>query len=114
MNALATRLKQRKNRIRAKISGTAERPRLSVHVGSTTMFLQLIDDVAGKTLASLHSKKAGVSKVNIESATKMAEAFAAEVKKAGVTNLVFDRNGRQYHGKVKAIADALRAADISL
>lgn len=114
MNSSVNRLKQRKNRIRAKITGTAERPRLTVHIGSTTMFLQLIDDTAGKTLASIHSKKAGLSKVNMEAATKLATAFVADIKKAGVSGLVFDRNGRKYHGKVKAIAEALRAADLSL
>lgn len=114
MNTSAARLNQRKNRIRAKISGTGARPRLTVHIGSTTMYLQLIDDTAGKTLAAMHSKTAGLSKVNVESATKLATAFAADIKKAGVSTLVFDRNGRKYHGKVKAIAEALRAADISL
>ncbi|PIV90064.1 50S ribosomal protein L18 [Candidatus Gracilibacteria bacterium CG17_big_fil_post_rev_8_21_14_2_50_48_13] len=114
MNASATRLKQRKNRIRAKVSGTSERPRLSVNIGGTTIFLQLIDDTAGKTLASLHSKKAGISSVNMESAAKMATTFADQIKKAGVSTLVFDRRGRKYHGKVKAIAEALRAADITL
>lgn len=78
------------------------------------MFLQLIDDSAGKTLASLHSKKAGISKINMESAATFAAAFADMVKKAGISTLVFDRNGRKYHGKVKAIAEALRAADIQL
>lgn len=109
-----TAIRQRKNRIRAKISGTSERPRLTVHIGGTTMYLQLIDDNAGKTIAAMHSKKAGISKVNIESASKLATAFAADIKKAGISALVFDRNGRKYHGKVKAIAEALRAADLSL
>ena len=114
MNSSATRLKQRKNRIRAKVSGSVERPRLTVHIGSTTMYLQLIDDTAGKTIAAIHSKTAGIAKVNVESAGKLATAFAADIKKAGVKTLVFDRNGRKYHGKVKAIADALRAAEIVL
>lgn len=114
MNASATRLKQRKTRIRAKVNGTKERPRLTVHIGSTTMYLQLIDDTAGKTVVALHSKKAGLSKVNIDAATKLANSFAADIKKAGFNTVVFDRNGRRYHGKVKAIAEALRAADIVL
>lgn len=78
------------------------------------MYLQLIDDTASKTLTALHTKTAGITSINIESATKLATAFAEAVKKLGIKAVVFDRNGRKYHGRVKAIAEAVRAADIAL
>ena len=98
----------RKRRIRAKVSGTAECPRLTVFCSLTRVSVQLIDDVAGKTLASVTSSKGK----NIPAATKVGEAIAAKAKDLKITAIVFDRNGRKYHGRIKALADAARAAGL--
>jgi len=102
---------QRKRRIRAKISGCSAKPRVSVFRSNRYISAQAIDDVAGNTLAAISSKALGLS-ANIESATKVGEAFAAKLKDAGLTEITFDRNGYQYHGVVKAFAEALRANEI--
>lgn len=100
---------RRKKRIRAKIFGTAEKPRLTVFLSLSKVYAQLIDDVTQKTLASAASKKGK----NMKEATKVGEDIAAKAKALKITTLVFDRNGRKYHGRVKALADAVRAAGIS-
>ena len=109
-NKVATRLK-RKRRIRAKISGCATLPRVSVFRSNRYLSVQAIDDATATTLASLHSKVTG-HKANKEGAAALGEAFAAELKKAKVSEIVFDRNGYQYHGVVAAFGDALRANEI--
>ena len=107
---LATRLK-RKRRIRAKISGCATTPRVSVFRSNRYLSVQAIDDATATTLVSLHSKVTG-HKANKEGAAALGEAFAAKLKKANITEIVFDRNGYQYHGVVAAFGDALRANEI--
>lgn len=92
--------KRRKNRIRARISGTAQRPRLSVYRSIRCFSAQLIDDENGKTIASAFVKEG-----NIDGAKKVAELLAQQHK--GVC--VFDRNGYSYHGRVKAFADSARS-----
>ena len=98
----------RHKRIRARISGTAECPRLSVYRSNTFIYAQLIDDVAGKTLASAHD-------TDIKKGTKIdhARAVGAEIAKkaisAGVTKCVFDRGGFIYTGRIAVLADAARA-----
>ena len=109
-NKVATRLK-RKRRIRAKISGCATLPRVSVFRSNRYLSVQAIDDATATTIASLHSKVTG-HKANKEGAAALGEAFAAELKKAKVSQIVFDRNGYQYHGVVAAFGDALRANEI--
>ena len=109
-NKVATRLK-RKRRIRAKISGCATLPRVSVFRSNRYLSVQAIDDATATTIASLHSKVTG-HKANKEGAAALGEAFAAELKKAKVSEIVFDRNGYQYHGVVAAFGDALRANEI--
>jgi large subunit ribosomal protein L18 len=100
---------QRKNRIRAKIFGTAERPRLTVYCSLTKVSAQLIDDVQSKTLAAAASKS---GKKTVKDAASVGEAIAAAAKKLSITSLVFDRNGRKYHGRVKALAEAVRASGL--
>lgn len=99
----------RKNRIRSVVSGTPERPRLSVFVSSRHISAQLIDDTAHKTLAAVSTvgQKAATGTLSEKAAWVGAE-IAGKAKTAKVTKVVFDRGGRQYHGRVKALADAAR------
>ena len=96
----------RKNRVRAKIGGTAERPRLSVYVSNKNVTAQLIDDINGKTLAYADSKKIQGSLT--DKAVKVGEAIAEAAKKAKIDTVVFDRGGRQYAGRLHALANAAR------
>jgi len=102
---------QRKRRIRAKISGCAAKPRLSVFRSNRFLSAQAIDDMAGSTLAAVHSKVLGV-KPNKEGAAAVGAAFAKSLKEAGISEVTFDRNGYVYHGVVAAFAEALRANEI--
>lgn len=96
----------RKNRVRAKIGGTAERPRLSVFVSNKNITAQLIDDVNGKTLAYADSRKMQGSMT--EKAAKVGETIAEAAQKAKIETVVFDRGGRQYAGRLHALANAAR------
>lgn len=98
---------RRKVRIRARVTGTAERPRLSVHRSLKQLTAQIIDDAAGKTLAAVSTREAK-AKVNIDGAKKAGELLAKKAKDAGITSVVFDRNAYKYHGRVKAFADGAR------
>ncbi|WP_329904549.1 50S ribosomal protein L18 [Porphyromonas pogonae] len=98
-----------KTRVRGKISGTAERPRLSVFRSNKQIYAQVIDDITGTTLASASSLKldaAGSNKKEI--AAKVGAEVAKAAQAAGVTTVVFDRNGYLYHGRIKELADAAR------
>lgn len=97
----------RKRRIRARIRGTSECPRLTVYRSLTQITAQVIDDGAGRTIASVSSRQAKAGK-NIEAAKKVGEMIAAKAKEAGVSAVIFDRNAYRYHGRVKALADAAR------
>ena len=104
---------RRHARVRKHISGTADRPRLSVFRSLTGVYAQVIDDAAGKTLASassidkeLRGKMKGLKKV--EQARLVGEAIAERAKATGITSVVFDRGGFRYTGRVKALADAAR------
>jgi len=98
-----------KNSIRTKVSGTADKPRLSVFRSNTSLYLQIIDDKKGVTLVSASSKEVGaVKNVNTETAKKTGLLLAEKAKSVGVSSVVFDRNGYLYHGKVKAVADGAR------
>jgi large subunit ribosomal protein L18 len=120
MSQTATRLKntrrtRRKRRVRAKISGTAERPRISVVRSNRGISAQVIDDVAGKTLASVNWTEADLRKLSgIEQATKAGELLAERVKAAGIDSAVFDRNGFLYHGRVKAFAEGIREGGLTV
>ena len=107
---LAKRIK-RKSRIRSKISGSATLPRISVFRSNRYLSAQAIDDVNATTLASIHSKTDSL-RVSKEGATTLGTAFAAKLKEAGITEIVFDRNGNQYHGVIAAFGEALRANEI--
>ncbi len=112
MNSLAHKLKNRtlrKNRIRATVSGTAERPRLSVYVSNTNVSAQLIDDEAGKTLAAVTTAGSKAAKGSLtEKAAWVGAEMATKAKAIKVQRVVFDRSGRKYHGRIKALADAAR------
>lgn len=110
----ATRLRKR-HRVRKKVRGTAERPRLTVFRSSKHIYAQLIDDDAGKTLAAFSSaaKDVGVEYGgNVKAATAVGAKLADVAKKAGVTQVAFDRGHYKYHGRIKALADAVRAGGI--
>jgi large subunit ribosomal protein L18 len=111
-NKVANRLK-RKRRIRAKISGSATLPRVSVFKSNRYLSVQAIDDASATTICALHSKSTG-HKSNREGATALGEAFAAKLKEANISSVVFDRNGYQYHGVIAAFGEALRANEIKL
>ena len=98
---------RRKARIRAKVQGTAQRPRLSVYRSLKGIAAQVIDDTAGRTLvaASSHEAKA---KSTVEGSQKVGELLAKKAKEAGVSEVVFDRNAYKYHGRVKALAEGAR------
>jgi large subunit ribosomal protein L18 len=96
-------------RIRKKISGTAETPRISVFRSNSQIYAQIIDDVAGKTLASASSLELGDKKINkSEAAGKVGKALAEKAVSAGISSVVFDRSGYLYHGRVKALAEGAR------
>ena len=102
----------RHKRVRAKISGTAECPRLNVFRSLQNIYAQLIDDVKGVTLCAACTKNVEMKKANAESAAKVGELIAKKALEAGITEVVFDRGGFLYHGKVKSLADAAREAGL--
>ncbi len=101
----------RKRRIRARIHGTALRPRMTVYRSLTTLSVQLIDDDAGRTVAAASTRELKVPRT-LAGAKKVGEALAERAKKAGVSSAVFDRNAYKYHGRIKELADAARAAGL--
>ena len=108
---------RRKLRIRRKISGTPEQPRLTVFRSSKHIYAQVVDDVAGKTLAHASTLtktvKGGITEATKTDAAKaVGKAIAEALKKVGVERVVFDRNGYLYHGRVRALADAAREAGL--
>lgn len=107
------RRKRIQMRIRKKITGTAERPRISVFRSNNQIYAQIIDDGAGKTLVSASSVelKSGGNKTEI--ATQVGKSLAARAKDAGLTNVVFDRGGYLYHGRVKALAEGAREGGLN-
>jgi large subunit ribosomal protein L18 len=109
-----TRLKRRR-RVRAKVTGTAERPRISVFRSNRGIHAQLVDDIAGRTLAAVswtESELRGLK--SVEQAGKAGELLAQRAKTAGVESAVFDRGGYQYHGKVKAFAEGVREGGLKV
>lgn len=96
-----------KARIRGRISGTAERPRMTVFRSNKQIYVQLVDDLKGATLASASSK--GIQEgTKTEIAAKVGKAIAEKALAGGLTQVVFDRNGYLFHGRVKSLADAAR------
>ena len=98
----------RKNRVRAKVSGTAERPRLTVTISNLHVSAQLIDDVAGKTFAAATTVGTKAAGTMTEKSAAIGAEIAKKAKKIKISAVVFDRNGRQYAGRLKALADAAR------
>ncbi|MBN2660540.1 MAG: 50S ribosomal protein L18 [Tannerellaceae bacterium] len=97
-----------KRSVRSKISGTAERPRLTVFRSNKQIYAQVIDDTTGRTLAAASSLKIEESASKKELAAKVGEQIAKSAQEAGVQVVVFDRNGYLYHGRIKELADAAR------
>ena len=107
--------KKRHARVRNKISGTAECPRLNVFRSNTQIFAQIIDDVKGVTLASSSSVELKIKNGgNIEAAKAVGKDVAEKCKKAKINKVVFDRGGYLYHGRVAALADAAREAGLEI
>ena len=97
-----------RERIRSKVTGTAERPRLAVKKSLKYIYVQLIDDAAGKTLATASSKESDAKGANAAAAKAVGALIAKKAKDKGVKKVVFDRGGYLYHGNIKALADAAR------
>jgi large subunit ribosomal protein L18 len=109
----AMRLRRRR-RVRAKVRGTAERPRLSVFRSNRGVSAQLIDDVSGKTLAAVNwTEQELKGEARMDQAKKVGELLAQRAKDAGVETCVFDRGGYKYHGRVKALADGAREGGLA-
>jgi large subunit ribosomal protein L18 len=110
----AARLKRR-HRVRAKVTGTAERPRISVFRSNRGIHAQLVDDLAGRTVAAVSWTESDLRGLKpMEQAGKAGELLAQRAKAAGVESAVFDRGGYQYHGKVKAFADGVREGGLKV
>ena len=110
-------LKRRERRVRSKINGTAERPRLSVHRTNANIYAQVIDDVDGATICTASTldpefRATGKLGSNKEAATFVGELVGKRAVENGVTMVTFDRGGRLYHGRVKALADGARSAGL--
>ncbi len=109
---IARRLKI-KRRIRGKVNGTAERPRMSVFRSNKQIYVQLVDDLAGRTLLARSSKNlTDFSGNKVEQAAAVGKLIGAAAIEAGITKVVFDRNGYLYHGRVQSLADAAREAGL--
>ena len=112
-HAPARRLKRRR-RVRAKVHGSAERPRISVFRSNRGVFAQLIDDDSGRTLASVNWTESDLRSLKpMEQAAKAGQLLAERAKAAGVETAVFDRGGYQYHGRVKALAEGAREGGLA-
>ncbi len=117
LKAKQAKLERRQRRVRGKVSGTAERPRLRVTRTNTHIYAQVIDDVAGTTVAAASSVDAEVrgdlkNGSNIDAARAVGELVGKRAVAAGIKEVVFDRGGRIYHGRVKALADGARSAGL--
>jgi large subunit ribosomal protein L18 len=105
---------RRRRRVRARVNGTAERPRLSVHRSNRGIFAQLIDDNRGHTVAAVNWTEPELRKLGAtEQAKRAGELLAERAKAAGVETCVFDRGGYRYHGRVKALAEGAREGGLA-
>ncbi len=110
-------LARRHRRVRGKISGTADRPRLCVTRSNSNIYVQFVDDVEGKTLLGISTlgpdfKATGVSGATVEGAAVLGKIAGEKAQGIGITTIVFDRGGNLYHGRVKALADGAREAGL--
>ena len=105
---------RRRRRVRAKVHGTAERPRISVFRSNRGIFAQLIDDESGRTLAAVNWTEPDLRGLQaMDQAKRVGEVLAERAKAAGIESAVFDRGGYQYHGRVQALADGARSGGLS-
>ena len=105
---------RRRGRIRRKISGTAERPRLSVYKSNVHIYAQLIDDLEGRTLAAADSREVEAGESRKNAAQKVGELIASRAGDAGIESVVFDRGGNKYHGRIAALAEGARSGGLKL
>lgn len=117
MGKLLDAIKLRHERIRKRVSGTQERPRLAVHFSGKNIYAQVIDDTTGVTLASANTTEADfksekATRANAATAVKIGKMVAERAKAKNIAKIVFDRGGFLYHGKVKALADAARESGL--
>ncbi len=105
---------RRHRRIRARVYGTASRPRLSVFRSNRFLQAQLIDDEKGKTLIGITDAALKAKGAKVDHARLLGETVAKRAKEIGITNVVFDRGGYRYHGRVKAFADAVRNGGVTI
>jgi large subunit ribosomal protein L18 len=103
---------KRHRRVRVRMSGTAERPRLAVYRSLNHVYAQLIDDAGGRTLAAASTVELKAKGNGMADAAQVGKAIAQKAKAAGVSSVVFDRGGFLYHGRIKALADAAREAGL--
>ncbi len=107
---------RRRRGIRKRVFGMPDRPRMTVRRSLKQIYVQVVDDTSGRTIATASSIEKGgrlAAGGNCEAATEVGKRIAKKVKEAGVNNVVFDRNGYRYHGRVKALADAAREGGLS-
>src|SRR5579885_3189226 len=107
-----TQRKQRQHRVRAKVSGTHQKPRLNVFRSLSHIYVQLIDDETGQTLAAASSAEVKTKGKKSQIAAEVGKLAAKKAQEKGIKQVVFDRAGYQYHGRVKELADAARAAGL--
>jgi len=115
MTSRSAQRQRRQRRVRKKVSGTTNRPRLSVFRSNRHISAQIIDDENGRTVVAASTSEAdmrGVTTSNKEAATKVGQLLAERAQAAGVQSVVFDRGGNKYHGRVAALADAAREAGL--
>jgi large subunit ribosomal protein L18 len=105
---------KRRKRVRRKIFGTAERPRLSVYRSNVNIYAQLIDDDAARTLAAADSREVGEAENRKDAARKVGELIARRAQEAGIEVAVFDRGGNKYHGRIAALAEGAREGGLKL
>ena len=105
---------KRCRRVRRKVSGSAERPRVSVYRSNVHIYAQLIDDDAGHTLAAADSREVGEAENRTEAARKVGELVARRAAEAGIETVVFDRGGNKYHGRIAALAEGARSGGLRL
>ncbi len=105
---------KRHTSIRSKVTGTPERPRLSVYRGLRHLYVQVIDDTTGKTLVGFSDKTLTPKAVGMERAKLVGQAISAKAKELNITAMVFDRGGFRYHGQIKTLADTIRESGITL
>jgi large subunit ribosomal protein L18 len=105
---------KRHKRVRRKVSGTAERPRLSVYRSNVHIYAQLVDDDMASTLAAADSREVGEAENRKEAARKVGELIANRATDAGIETVVFDRGGNKYHGRIAALAEGARSGGLKL